>query len=148
MNYSYYKAIYLDKDPTPLDYSLLDDGIEISKNLRTVNTHEVLLTDSILPAGRCHVQTISSLTSNFMNVKIDLRTRKSVHGAWCFFTLYSKGKSVLKKIRLGVPGYDSNREMHYESNFDITNADSVVCSFENYEATSIQNMRFTISELK
>ncbi|MFY7989966.1 MAG: hypothetical protein ACOVO3_04485, partial [Fluviicola sp.] len=148
MNFAYYKAIYLDKDPTPLDYSLLDDGIEILKNLRTVNTHEVFLTDSILPAGRCHVQTISSLTSNFMNVKIDLRTRKSVHGAWCFFTLYSKGKSVLKKIRLGVPGYDSNREMHYESNFDITNADSVVCSFENYEATSIQNMRFTISELK
>jgi hypothetical protein len=147
MNFAYYRAIYLDKDPTPLDYSLMDNGIIIPEKLRSYEVYEEVFVDTILAAGKSHLQTVPLKHGGVVNVQIDLKSVNSLHGAWWKFTLYKNGATENKRLRLGVPEYDVNQYMHYEMNIKSGGVDSISCFLENYEAASIEKIRYRIREL-
>lgn len=123
MNFAYYKAIYLDKDPTPLDYSLLDGGI-VPDNVdaETLNA-DFNFSDTL--NGYQELIPFHEPKGKILHFRSGLKTKENLYGANFQIEIFNGGKSTTRSLRVGVPTYDHSKLMKYEGYFSIDEADSL-----------------------
>lgn len=123
MNFAYYKAIYLDKDPTPLDYSLLDGGVvPVNVNAETSYTDFNFL-DTL--NGYQELIPFHKPKGKILHFRSGLKTKEDLYGANFQIEIFNGGKSTTRSLRVGVPTYDHSKLMKYEGYFSIDDADSL-----------------------
>jgi hypothetical protein len=143
MNFAYYKAIYLDKDPTPLDYSLLDGGV-VPDNVNAENSYtDFNLSDTL--NGYQELIPFHKPKGKILHFRSGLKTKENLYGANFQIEIFNGGKSTTRSLRVGVPTYDHSKLMKYEGYFSIDEADSlrVLLSSQPYIAPLVLNGELT-----
>ncbi len=139
MNFAYYKAIYLDKDPTPLDYSLLDGGVvPVNVNAETSYTDFNFL-DTL--NGYQELIPFHKPKGKILHFRSGLKTKEDLYGANFQIEIFNGGKSKTRSLRVWVPTYDHSKLMKYEVYYSIEEADSlrVLLSSQPYIAPLVLN---------
>lgn len=139
MNFAYYKAIYLDKDPTPLDYSLLDGGVvPVNVNAETTYTDFNFL-DTL--NGYQELIPFHKPKGKILHFRSGLKTKEDLYGANFQIEIFNGGKSKKRSLRVWVPTYDHSKLMKYEVYYSIEEADSlrVLLSSQPYIAPLVLN---------
>ena len=139
MNFAYYKAIYLDKDPTPLDYSLLDGGVvPVNVNAETSYTDFNFL-DTL--NGYQELIPFHKPKGKVLHFRSGLKTKEDLYGANFQIEIFNGGKSKTRSLRVWVPTYDHSKLMKYEVYYSIEEADSlrVLLSSQPYIAPLVLN---------
>lgn len=139
MNFAYYKAIYLDKDPTPLDYSLLDGGVvPVNVNAETSYTDFNFL-DTL--NGYQELIPFHKPKGKILHFRSGLKTKEDLYGANFQIEIFNGGKSKTRSLRVWVPTYDHSKLMKYELYYSIEEADSlrVLLSSQPYIAPLVLN---------
>jgi hypothetical protein len=149
MNFNYYKAIYLDPSPSPLDYSLLDTDEVMPKNSLS---KQVVFNDTIssISLGPWEGKVLATydaldfdwLTSNF-TMLAEQGLEQSFYVVRCF-----ENDSIIKesKFRLAVPQFKHGGEMKYQNHVRIpaqtTFVEVKMESLADFEATIIHEIRY------
>ncbi len=115
MNARYYRAIYLDADPTPLDYSLLDSFTVIPKNYQSISDAKYSVKNTTVNWNLELFQWKRS-KGNVLHVQSKLKTKKGLMTSTWRLDCYH-GKELIQSIpvRCIVPFAEDNKTMHYEA---------------------------------
>jgi hypothetical protein len=122
MNYNYYKAIYLNPSPTPLDYSLLDTD-ELMPS--TSSAQEVVFYDSIStialgPWEDKLLATYENLKTDWLSSNFTLIAEKGLEQSFYVVRCFEKDSIIKeKKFRLAVPQYKHAEAMTYQNHVNI-----------------------------
>ena len=119
MNAKYYAAIYLDANPTPLDYSLLDtdeflgdeSGFKITKSVITK-----LDTITAKMGAECGVSTYPIRNERWLKVQFSVIPKSGVKTATLTLKRFHKEGKVFeeKRFRMAVPNAKDGILMNYE----------------------------------
>ena len=101
MNRAYYQAVYLDKNPTHLDMSLLDGGERMNVNCASTNYYKNSVSKKAIWSGNPFFDS-EVVEHEWIDIKIDLRSKK---GFWNGFIVVSvkdeEGVDIeVKKFRM------------------------------------------------
>ena len=143
MNFAYYKAIYLDKDPTPLDYSLLDGGV-VPVNVKAETSYtDFNFLDTL--NGYQELIPFHKPKGKILHFRSGLKTKEDLYGANFQIEIFNGGKSKTRSLRVWVPTYDHSKLMKYEVYYSIEEADSlrVLLSSQPYIAPLVLNGELT-----
>lgn len=125
MNWAYYQAIYLDKDPTPLDYSLLDEGV-VPELSNSIKSRKISFQFNEIPTSACVlIQPAIKVSEKWLHMQALLRSQESLYGGNFLIETFKNGKWNTKTLRIGVPAYDFHKRMSYEAYYKITEVDSL-----------------------
>jgi hypothetical protein len=122
MNYNYYKAIYLNPSPTPLDYSLLDTD-ELMPS--TSSAQEVVFYDSIStialgPWEDKLLATYENLKTDWLSSNFTLIAEKGLEQSFYVVRCFENDSIIKeKKFRLAVPQYKHAEAMTYQNHVNI-----------------------------
>lgn len=152
MNAKYYQAIYLDKNPTPLDYSLLDtDELmedadrELLKSEFTTNFSQTLLVpESKLALGSFIPNKTKSAEASFK-----IESVKGLNTGTILAEAYSKNQLIKdKKFRLSLPFMQDGQSNLYQHDFFIpAGADSVAWSLYTFDYLEFNTAEFSVRSL-
>lgn len=149
MNAKYYAAIYLDRNPTPLDYSFLDTNEEIPSsvftrsNVRRFNIQK----DSAL-ADLTRSQIIGSTiikNEKWVSSSLDLISLTGLNTGNLAVSAYLDGAIVKeKRFRFAVPFAADEKRMSYSNHFRIPEkCDSILWKIESFEAIDVKYVNLT-----
>lgn len=147
MNARYYAAIYLDADPTPLDYSLLDTDERMEMDANSSGDNRVVKTD--------HAKVVAKLGSEFgvgsfeikdekwLDVQLDAFSKRGMNTAFMTLKCFSGGKVIKeKRFRLFTPQAKEHQREEYEAHVIVPPKTDYVAvgidSFAEYEAGQVR----------
>ena len=148
MNFNYYKAIYLDPSPYPLDYSLLDtdEVMPVNSSYETVVISDSISTITLGPwegkllAAYENVEWDWLFSSFTLNAERGLA--KSFYVVRCF-----ENDSIIKekKFRLALPKYEHGEDVTYQNHVSIPSQTTFIEvkmeSLNDFKATIISKIR-------
>lgn len=150
MNARYYAAIYLDADPTPLDFSLLDSDELISSDQRigmpTLYT-EAFTSVHVDTVYGFRLATITAKNLNFVSARCVVDTFSKRPSGFIAVNCFRGGQSVKeKKFRLATPGCESLSEIVYQHDVLIPeNCDSLNWVLYCYDGLSAKKMEMSVT---
>jgi hypothetical protein len=139
MNYSYYKAIYWNTNPSPLDYSLLDSAMVAPDNTIPVQHADYAIRKikfGYLEASHCKIEH----KAKWIHSKMKLKTINGLNSGSYLLEFYQKNKLIHQHaFRLGVPMASDRKWMRYESYLAVpNNADSVAMIVKSFSELNVQ----------
>jgi hypothetical protein len=144
LNQKYYSAIYLDKDPTPLDYSFMDTDEEIPSSLfdRSYVRQFNVNSDS-LSADLTRSQVIGTSirkTENWVSTTIEITTLSGIKTGNLAVSAYLNGGIIKeKRFRFAVPFAEDKKKMTYSNHFKIPDKyDSLLWKIESFGEIKIK----------
>lgn len=144
MNQNYYSAIYLDRDPTPLDYSFLDTDEEIpSVYLDRSNVQQYKVVKNNLTADlarSCIIGTVPCQDEKWVSSIIEIVTSSGIKTGNLAVSAYFNGEIVKeKKFRFAVPFAEDKKRMTYANHFEIPGkCDSLLWKVESFGVIKIK----------
>jgi len=144
MNAAYYKAIYLDADPTPLDYSLLDTD-EMPDNfsaLQQVATGSSFFRNTEARMGTplmLYVLPVSS-RERWLQTRLHILPANGIKTGQLIIHCFSRGKDIkTKSFRLAVPQVRDGGEMKYENFVALPEGtDSLTLKIDSFSELLVQ----------
>lgn len=148
MNFKYYKAIYLNPSPSPLDYSLLDtdEVMPLTSLAKEVVFHDSISTIALGPWEGKLLASYENPKTNWLSSNFTLIAEngleQSVYVVRCF-----ENDSIIKekKFRLAVPQYKYGEEMTYQNYVSIPSQTTFIEvkmeSHNDFKATIIGKIR-------
>jgi hypothetical protein len=157
MNARYYAAIYLDANPTPLDYSLLDTDEIIRNESNFAITKKAVVKHSKVNAkigGEFGLATFPIQQEQWIKVRLTINSDSGRNTGSLTLKCFQNGGVVKeKRFRIGTPLSKDNEVTTYECflNLPIVKTGAVeyvavgLDSFDTYEG---RNAKLTITGLK
>jgi hypothetical protein len=147
MNKKYYSAIYLDSDPTPLDYSFLDSDEEIPiAVLDRSNVGQFNSSSDSVSADLTRSQVIgtkATKNAKWVSTSIDLMPMNGLNTGNLAISAYLNGEIIKeKRFRFSVPFAKDNKRMTYSSHFNIPEkCDSILWKVESFGEITIKDVQ-------
>lgn len=149
MNAKYYAAIYLDTNPTPLDYSLLDTDEEISDDLKDklakssfhFSLHTFEGQDIMVQIGKPLLIVSESVTGeSWMQASLKLKCRKGVATGQWIYSVFNQGKVIkTKTFRASIPRAKDGVQVGYSHHVALPkNADSVRLELHSFSEMQVE----------
>lgn len=151
MNFSYYKAIYLDTDPTPLDYSLLDSASVKPSSIKPLKVLELKNNDTLFLAGKNTLINIRTHhQARYLHFSSTFTSHSMVDGGFWSFDLFSNGKVIKQqKIRLGFPYAKHTKMKKYEAYILLDQKiDSVQFAINHFDSLRIVDLKIKLTTLQ
>lgn len=147
MNFKYYKAIYLDAAPTPLDYSYLDDGQKAPENqwkeIQTFTKDDFTLHqyESMILASLIISQ------DTWIQYKASVNAANGIRNAQWVYNYFKNGICYYQHpFRLATPGVENKTDMYYQHELLIEEGtDSIVVSINAFNSIQINTLESTLS---
>ncbi|MEX2483012.1 MAG: hypothetical protein WED10_00530 [Brumimicrobium sp.] len=153
MNRKYYGAIYLDHNPTPLDYSLLDTDEILSKkliaNLKTVTSNTLSSLNLVAWESKILYKAEQSNFS-WVSFKLELTTSQGLENGRIVITSL-KGSEIIKQkiFRLTTPFSKNGEKVTYEFHYKmLDNADEIELKLESFGEFKAREVSYTVKSLK
>src|SRR5690606_29289951 len=135
MNRLYYAAIYLNPNPSPLQYSLLDNTERLKNEARfhkseILNVENPITIDLNTQGDTCFLQKelYGLHAGTWLRCTLDVKNYSGVWGSYLSSTLQGTTKSKSVKVRMFTPGSVSNSVNTYSWEFEVP---------ENFENSTI-----------
>lgn len=147
MNAKYYAAIYLDPDPTPLDYSLLDtdERMYIDPNSSLHNKQLAFKHSSVVAKMGVEfgVGTFAIKDEKWLRMQLSAVSIKGMNTAFITLKCFSKGKVIKeKRFRMFTPQAKEKKKQQYEAHLVVPEQTEYVAvgvdSFAEYEGKSVK----------
>ena len=150
MNRKYYGAIYLDYNPTPLDYSLLDTEEQLPKDLKGYPNLAVQKsrTDFKLKPWESEIlYTVKSQKYTWISGELELTTNRGLENGRIVIASIKEGKIVKQRIfRLTTPFSENNERSNYKFHYKLPlNSDETVIKLENVGSMAVKEASFNLS---
>ncbi len=147
MNARYYKAIFLDSNPTPLDYSLLDTDELMPKNRPAVMVAQRKEKELILGPGTYPVFTSNKIFYHWLVTEIEFEAEYGVTEGTIHVASFKEGKLQKGKFfRLAVPESANGRKMIYINHFSLEKeCDSCIVSMDTWNNVKFKNFKSTVT---
>jgi hypothetical protein len=151
MNGAYYRAVYLDANPTPLDYSLLDtdelfdnDQLE-QKNIEKISKQSLQLNNERLMLKTIYPQGFSGIEST-----LRLTTTRGILTGYLNLDAYQNGEVIkLKSFRFGLPFiHDKEPEVFQNHFFTPPNSDSIEIYIYTFDTLGIDELSLETTLIK
>jgi hypothetical protein len=142
MNAAYYRAIYLDPDPTPLDYSLLDTADIMSKKELFAGSERIYIEAVAPEPGKpAHLLTLTQKLQK-LYYRISLMADEGYKTGWITVRAFDSGLvEKERKFRLAVPKSKPGR-LTYEAFLEFSpQADSVQLFLETFDRLGAKEIR-------
>jgi hypothetical protein len=150
MNRKYYSAIYLDRDPTPLAYSLLDTDEQLPKYL--INDSDLKISKSVsnfeLNAWESEIMyNDKNPEHNWVSCKLNLTTNKGLRNGRIVVTSFKNDKIIKERIfRLTTPFSQNKKENNYKFQYKfIKNCDQTIIKLESIGNMKVKEASFTLN---
>lgn len=144
MNRAYYNAVYLDRNPTPLDYSLLDTDeiIRDESQYRQIANTAAFFKNTGAKTGTPLMLSALSVSDNehWLKTHLELVTATGIVTGQLIITCFDDGKSVREKhFRLGVPQAKDGIRMKYENFVSLPEGtDSLTIRIDSFSELLVQ----------
>ena len=153
MNRQYYGAIYLDHNPTPLDYSLLDTEEILPERLKDDLDTTISKTFSNIELGSWESEILyirDTPSKKWISGELDLITKEGlIYGRIVVASL--KGNEIVKErvFRLTTPFAENNKQLNYQFQYQlIENCDQTVIKLESIGNMEVEKGAFTLKIYK
>lgn len=147
MNFKYYKAIYLNPSPTPLDYSLLDTDelIPSTSSAQEVVFHDSISSIALGPWEGKLLATYENPKTDWLSSNFTLIAEKGLENSFYVVRCFENDSIIKeKKFRLAVPQYNHAEQMTYQNHVNIptqtTFIEVKIESFGGFEANFVHKM--------
>ena len=157
MNARYYAAIYLDANPTPLDYSLLDTDEIIRNESNFTTTKKAVVKHSKVNAkmgGEFGLATFPIQQEEWIKVRLTINSISGRNTGSLTLKCFQKGKVLKeKRFRIGTPLSKDNEETTYECYislplFKTGRIEYVAVGLDSFDTYEGRNAKLTITGLK
>jgi len=144
MNARYYNAIYLDANPTPLDYSLLDTDeiMPESQHWKMISQRsgQHIRLDANAPITLFRSNRI---VYNWLVTKLEVKTTEGIRNGTIHVRCFRKGKLLKERMfRMAVPRAQDRMGMMYENHVQIPNeCDSCSVQLESWSKVRFEKLR-------
>jgi hypothetical protein len=151
MNARYYAAIYLDINPTPIDYSLLDTDEVLPKAMADKsNVNSIRVSRDQLRADITRSNVIGTKTlgkEEWVTSTIKLWAKTGIKTGNLAISVYKNGQiSKEKRFRFSVPGSMDKKWMTYSNHFKLPkDCDSILWKLESFEVLEIRQLQLNAS---
>lgn len=148
MNFSYYKAIYLDWSPTPMDYSLLDSGNVLTDGTVFMSKKQLVIPEAVVVAGKPLVlQTV--IGNPDVRYAIDFESDETYKTGVIAYRVFHRGSCIReRKFRLAVPKSKPGKlryEAYIRSGIWKQRPDSVQLSVETFSELRLKDLKALFS---
>jgi hypothetical protein len=153
MNRRYYEAIYLDPDPSPMDYSLLDTDEVLSdrSDWRQATKASSFFRNTVAkmgtPLGLITIGT--SDRERWLYTKMHLVATNGIQSGKLIVTCFRDGKvAKVKEFRLGVPQAADGIDMWYENYVELpAKTDRVTLQIDSFSELLVQKAALYVTTL-
>lgn len=123
MNRAYYQAVYLDRNPTPLDMSMLDGGQRISFDCATKVYYGNRCQKGVIESGKAFYST-EVTAKEWIDIDLSLRTKDGFWRGYVVIVMKNKsGKEIdVKKFRMFNHLTKSNKVNRYKMQLKMPEA--------------------------
>jgi hypothetical protein len=150
MNRKYYGAIYLDQNPSPLDYSLLDTDEIIPNNLinKPSSTVSKSLSNFELKAWESEIfHTKNNPEYTWVSCELELITKNGIENGRIVVVSLKDSKIVKQKIfRLTTPFSKDQKKTMYNFHYKSPkHSDEVVIKLESLGKLKVKKATYTLN---
>lgn len=149
MNLSYYKAIYWNSNPTPLDYSLMDSAVVKPSEWLPSFMLSYSKDDSLVQPWKTNFLYRKVAKANMLHFKSSFYTKDAIFGNNWTLEEFKQGQLVhTYNLRLGQPQSEQQAQKNYEAYFTLNPAtDSIAISLSNFAPIRMKNLKLS-AEIK
>ena len=122
MNFNYYRAIYLDPSPSPLDYSLLDtdEVMPVNSSIETVVISDSISTITLSPWEGKLLAAYENLESGWLSSSFTLNAERGLAQSFYVVRCFENDSIIKeKKFRLALPQYEHGEDVTYQNHVSI-----------------------------
>lgn len=144
MNARYYNAIYLDVNPTPLDYSLLDTD-EVMPDGKSWKMISQRLENGIRLDANAPITLFKSkkIVYDWLVTKLEVKTLEGIRNGIIHVRCFRKGKLLKERMfRMAVPQAQDGVEMMYENHVSLPeDCDSCSVQLESWSLVKFEKLK-------
>lgn len=153
MNRQYYGAIYLDPNPTPLDYSLLDTDEILPEQLKDDLDSTISKTLSNIELGLWESEilyTDDKPSQNWISGELELKTKKGLVNGRIVVASLKDGEIIKQRVfRLTTPFSKNNEQLNYKFQYQlIEDCDQSIVKLESIGNMKVEKGEFTLNIYK
>ncbi len=147
MNAKYYNAIYLDANPSPLDYSLLDTEEQLEAGIPLLKQIVLPEMDTILSPGTYPIYQTNTIPANWLSTELSFVADYGVKQGTIHVACYKEGKVQKERFfRLAVPQAKNKVKMTYQNQFRLNDdCDSCAISLDVWKPMKLSKLKTRIS---
>jgi hypothetical protein len=150
MNRKYYSAIYLDRNPTPLDYSLLDTDELLPNRLINKSNSKISKSFSDFELKTWESKIVyedKNPKHTWISGELELVTREGLENGRIVVTSLKDGEIVKQRFfRLTTPFWKNQQKSNYQFHFKRSeNSDRIIVKLESIGNVSVKELAFTLN---